>query len=447
MNLRRPLRAAPNSLPLVLVLALTAAGCGSNSTSAAPKKAPSPPVPVVVGEVVQKAMPVQVRAIGNVQAFSTVAVKPQVSGSILKVHIAAGQQVRPGDLLFTIDPRPFETALQGAEANLARNTAQREQARAALAQKQAETRQAEANLVRTGAQLQMASAQERRYQELVQKELVARDQYEQIHTHAIALDATRTADEAALDNARAAGAAARATIENAEAAIRADRAAVEFARLQLSYCSIRSPINGRAGDVLVHAGNVVKANPDNPLLVINQIQPIYVTFAVPEPYLPQVARLRAAGDLRVETLVREPSRSIPGRLSFMNNAVDTATGTILLKATFPNADGALWPGQFVDIALTLATEPDAVVVPAPAIQTGQQGSYVFVVRPDQTVESRPVTVARTVAREAVVASGLKPGERVVTDGQLRLAPGAKVEIKSGGEAPKRTGDADKDRSG
>jgi multidrug efflux system membrane fusion protein len=388
------------------------------------------PVPVTVSEVVRKAVPVQLRVIGNVQPLSTVAVKPQVSGQVVSVHFTGGQEVRKGALLFTVDPRPFEAALRQAEANLERDRAQLRQAVAALSEKMAARKQAEAVVARDEAQLEHARVQEKRYEELVQKEFVAKEQYEQVRTNARALEATVQAGRAAVDNAKAAAIAAQAAIANVEAAIRANEAAVETARLQLGYCSIRSPIDGRAGDVLVHAGNVVKANPDTPLLVINEVRPINVTFAVPDQYLDDVKGYRAAGPLRVEAVA--PNQGKPparGTVTFVNNTVDPGTGTIQLKAIFPNTDNVLWPGQFVDVVVTLTSEPDAIVVPSQAIQTGQKGTYVFVVKRDLTVESRPVTVGRTIDRETVVARGLAAGERVVTDGQVRLVPGAKVDIR------------------
>lgn len=395
-----------------------------------------PPVPVTVSEVVRKAVPVQLRVIGNVQPLSTVAVKPQVSGQVVSVHFTGGQEVRKGALLFTIDPRPFEAALRQAEANLERDRAQLRQAVAALSEKMAARKQAEAVVARDEAQLEHARVQEKRYEELVQKEFVAKEQYEQVRTNARALEATVQAGRAAVDNAKAAVIAAQAAIANVEAAIRANEAAVENARLQLGYCSIRSPIDGRAGDVLVHAGNVVKANPDTPLLVINEVRPINVTFAVPDQYLDDVKGYQAAGPLRVEAVL--PNQGKPparGTVTFVNNTVDPGTGTIQLKAIFPNTDNALWPGQFVDVVVTLTSEPDAIVVPSQAIQTGQKGTYVFVVKRDLTVESRPVTVGRTIDRETVVARGLAAGERVVTDGQVRLVPGARVDIRPAAGAP------------
>jgi multidrug efflux system membrane fusion protein len=413
----------------LLSIALSAAGCSGDRTAAAPKKPPAAAVPVVTGQAVEKTMPVELRAIGNVDAYSTVGVKPQTSGTVLRVHIRPGQDVKTGDPLFTIDPRPFEAVLRQAEANLARDRAQRQQATAGHAQKLAELEEAGADLARAQAQLENARVQERRYQELLQRDFVAREHYEQIHTNALALEATVRAERAALENAKAAIVAAEAAIANADAAIRADQATVEQARLRLGYCEIRSPIDGRAGDVLVTAGNVVKENPDTPLLVITQVRPIYVGFALPEHFLADITRYRAAGTLRVEARPRDQGTAARGELTFINNTVDVATGTIQLKATFPNSDRTLWPGQFVDVVVALTEEAGAVVVPAAAVQTGQQGTYLFVVKPDLTVESRPVAVARTIGQEAVIAKGLAPGERVVTDGQLRLSPGAKVEIK------------------
>jgi multidrug efflux system membrane fusion protein len=389
-------------------------------------------VPVTVSRVVQKTVPVQLRAIGNVEAYSTVSVKPQISGEILRVHVAIGQTVRRGDLLFTIDPRSFEASLRQAEATLARDRAQREQAVAALAQKRAEQRQAEANLTRDTAQLEHARVEEHRYATLVDKELVAKEQYDQIKTTALAWEASVQADRAAVENARAGVTAAQAAITNAEAVIAANQAAVDNTRVQLGYCTIRSPIDGRTGDILVHAGNVVKANPDNPLMVITQVHPIYVAFAVPEQNLADVKKFQAAGTLQVQAVVpNQGGAPETGVLTFVNNTVDTNTGTIQLKATFDNGRNGLWPGQFVDVVLTLTNQPNVLVVPSQAVQAGQKGAYVFVVKPDQTVESRPVTVDRALDQhETVIARGLTVAEMVVTDGQARLLPGAKVVIKT-----------------
>jgi membrane fusion protein, multidrug efflux system len=413
-------------------LLLLAAGCSNERSSAAQQKPGVPTVPVIVADVVTKTVPVQLRVIGNVEAYSVVSVKPQINGEILKVHIAPGQEVRKGDLLFTIDPRPLEASLRQVEANLARDRAALSQSKAAFAERRAAQKQAEANLARDQAQLDNARTQTHRYAELVAKEFVAKEQYDQIRTNERALEATADADRAAVEDAKAGVIAGEAAVTNAEAVIRADQATVENARLQLEYCTIRSPLDGRAGDLLVHAGNVVKANPDNPLLVINQVRPIYVNFAVPEQNLDDIKKYRAIGTLRVEAIVPPaPGVRQQGSLTFVNNTVDTTTGTIQLKGTFVNADNALWPGQFVDVVLTLTDEPDALVVPSQAIQNGQKGTFVFVVKSDLTVESRPVTVGRALEqRETVIARGVRAGERVVTDGQARLVPGGKVVIKN-----------------
>jgi len=335
-------------------------------------------VPVTIGKVVQKTVPVQLRAIGNVEAYSTVSVKAQVGGELSRIHFREGQDVKKGDILFTIDPRLFEVALKQAEANLARDTAQLENARVEV----------------------------RRYGELVSKGYVAQQQFDQVQTNAAALEAT----------------------------VLADKAAVENARLQLSYCFIHSPIYGRTGSLLAHQGDMIKANADNPMLVIHQIQPIYVNFSVPEQNLQEIKKYMAIARLKVEAIMPNDERKpLQGILTFVDNAVDTSTGTIKIKGTFENKEKKLWPGLFVNVILTLTTQPDAVVVPSQAIQTGQEGLYVFVVKSDLTVESRPVVIRRNLDGEVVIEKGLAPGEQVVTDGQLRLVPGTKVEIKSTSE--------------
>jgi membrane fusion protein, multidrug efflux system len=379
-------------------LTIGAAGCSDRATA---QKTPPPPptVPVSVAATVQRVVPLQVTAVGNVQPYSTVGVKSQVAGQIYDVHFTEGRDVKRGDLLFTIDPRPFETAVRQAEA--------------ALGQRQAELNQAHANLARDQAQQEWAQVQEKRYSALLERELIAREQYEQIRTNMAAMEATVRADRAAEENARA--------------AVTAGQAAVDNARLQLSYTRIHSPIDGRTGNLLVQRGNVIKANEDNPLVVIAQVSPIYVSFGVPEQHLAAIKRYQAAGSLKVEA--RSPgAEPAAGTLSFVNNTVDSNTGMIQLKATFPNADRALWPGQFVETALTLANE-SAIVVPSQAIQAGQQGPFVFVVKSDSTVEARKIEPGRRLAQETIVTRGLQAGERVVTDGALRLVPGARVDIK------------------
>jgi membrane fusion protein, multidrug efflux system len=411
---------------LALAASLWLAAC-SDRAGGQNRPAAPPPVPVGVATAERKTVPLQVTTVGNVQAYTTVTVRPQVAGQIVQAHFREGQDVKRGDLLFTIDARPLEAAVRQAEANVAKDQAQLRQAEAALGQRHAEVTQALANLERDLAQLEMAKVQDQRYRELVQRELIAREQYDQVRTNFAAVQATVQADRAAVDNARASARAAEAMMENARAAIKANEANAETARLQLAYTTIRAPMDGRTGNLLVQPGNVVKAN-EGDLVVIAQVRPIYVSFAVPELQLGAVTRFQSASGLKVEAVLDGGQRRAVGSLTFLNNTVDPSTGTIQLKATFPNTDNALWPGQFVDVALTLSME-NAVIVPAQAVQAGQQGPFVYVVKPDLTVESRAVKLGRRLAGDLIVEQGLAGGEQVVTDGQLRLVPGARVEIK------------------
>jgi len=358
----------------LLFLAIFSSGCSNEKSN----KPVSPPIPITVGTVSQKTVPVELRVVGNVQAFSTVTIKSKVGGELTRVHFTEGHDVRKGDLLFTIDPRPYEAALKQAEANLQKDLAQTKH----------------------------AQEDARRYEFLIQKGVVARQQYDKFRTEAEAL----------------------------EAAVLADRAAVENAKIQLGYCSIHSPIDGRTGSLMVKQGNIIKADDVN-LIVIHQIVPIDVAFSVPEQNLQEIKKYMALGKLQVDALVPSNNeRPEQGTVTFVDNAVDTSTGTIRLKGTFANRERKLWPGQFVNVVLTLTREPNAIVVPSQAIQTGQQGQYVYVVKQDLTVESRPVVVGRFVSNETVVQKGLLAGEKVVTDGQLRLYPGARVEIKTSDSA-------------
>jgi multidrug efflux system membrane fusion protein len=333
-------------------------------------------VPVMVAAVVQKSVPVEIRAIGTGEAFSTVSVKAMVNGEITRVNFVEGQDVRKGELLFTIDSRSYAAALNQAEANLARDVAQ----------------------------VKYTSDQTQRYANLYQQGIVPKQLADQYQNSSDMLGE----------------------------AIHADKAAVENAKVLLSYCSIYSPIDGRTGSLLIHQGNVVKANDTVSMVVINQITPIYVDFSVPEQFLPEIKKHMTEGKLGVKAII--PNDGGPpeqGVLTFVNNTVDSSTGTILLKGTFPNSGRRLWPGQFVNVALTLSARPNAILVPSRAIQTGQEGQFVFVVKADRTVESRPVVVGTALEADTVIEKGLQVGETVVTDGQLRLVPGSKVEIKSG----------------
>jgi len=331
-----------------------------------------PAVPVSVAPAVQRNLPFRIAAIGNVEAFSTVAIKARVDGQIVAVNFRQGQQVKRGEVLFRIDPRPFEAALKQAEANALRDAAARDQAR----------------------------SQERRYQELLEKNFVSHEAYAQIVTNA----------------------------QTAKAVAAASRAALENARLNLEYCTIKSPIDGFVGRVLLQAGNLVKANDVNALVVINQVKPIYVSFSVPEEQLPAIRKHMARGPLPVEATATGAEQPLAeGSLVFVDNAVDPATGTIRLRASFDNRDLALWPGQFVNVQLQLYDQMNAILVPAGAVQTGPEGQYLYVIKPDATAQLRPVTVERSEGDLAVV-KGVAAGERVVTGGALRLVPGIKVRI-------------------
>jgi len=330
-------------------------------------------VPVKVAVAVQKAVPVQLQAVGTVEAYASVSVKSRIDGELVKVHFREGQDVRKGDLLFTIDPRPYEAALKEAQARLERDVA--------LADK--------------------AEMDARRYAELVAKNYVSSDKYEQFRANSEALRAT----------------------------VAADRASVERARLQLEYCFIRAPMAGRTGRLLVDEGAQIKANDDKGGMVdVFQILPIYVSFAVPQQYLPDIKTHMARGQLKVEADIPESKTKLEaGTLSFLDNKVNSQTGTVLLKGSFANSDRQLWPGQFVMATLTLTTRNDAIVIPSMAIQVGQDGQFVYVVKPDMSVESRPIVPGMSVGDDVVIDKGLAAGERVVTEGQLRLVPGAKVQ--------------------
>lgn len=356
------------------------------------------PVPVVTARAEQKAVAVTVPAVGNVEAVSSVQIRSQVTGQLTAVHFIEGQEVQQGDPLFSLDPRPFQAALQQAQAVLARDTAT----------------------------LLNAQAQQSRADALFQKGLLARDQYESL---------------------RASAAASSATVE-------ADKAAIETTRLNLKYTEILAPISGRTGALGAHVGDLIRANDTNPLVVINQVSPIYVSFSVPGRFLPDIRRYQAKKPLSVTAASPHalgpdagsptPGSGTPGGgtgenpdspgqpaaargvLTFIDNAVDATTGTIKLKGTFPNSDGQLWPGAFVQVTLDLTTQTDAVVVPYTAVQASQDGQFIYVVKPDRTVEMRTVKVERQQGDDVVIAQGISPGDEVVTDGQLRLIPGARV---------------------
>jgi len=361
-----------------LVTAACSGGEARQTTPASSGRggAQSAAAPVTTAVVVEKAVPLEIDIIGTAEAFSTVAVRAQITGELTAVSFKEGDDVKKGDVLFALDRRPLEAALQQARANLQRDTAQ----------------------------LGNAQAQSKRYDDLAARGIATKEQVDTARTAVAALEAT----------------------------IGADRAAVENATVQLQYATIAAPISGRTGALMVHAGNLVRANDATPLVTINQLTPINVSFAVPESRLPELKRYLSQRTVKVTALApNDAGAPSVGRITFVDNAVDPATGTIRVKGTFPNEARHLWPGQFVNVSVTLTTDMHAIVVPTGAVQVSQQGQYVFVVKSDQTVELRPVSVARTADGESIIREGLKADETVVTDGQLRLNPGTRVSVKSG----------------
>ncbi len=355
---------------VLVVMAFVLAGCKKETKAAMA----APVIPVMVADVMQQDVPVQLMAIGNVEPYSNVQVKSMVTAQVMTVHFTQGQDVKKGQLLFTLDPRSFQADLGKAKGQLAKDMS------------------AAAN----------AAVQAKRYSALFKEGVVAREQFDQMQSSA----------------------------DQFEGVLEADKAAVEASKVNLQYTKIYSSIDGRTGDVLIKAGNLAKAN-DLPLVVINQVEPIYATFAIPERHLADVKKYMGSGAMKVQASFSDPS--VPpamGKLEFVNNAVDPATGTISMKAQFPNTDRRLWPGQFVNLNMRLTTQANAIVVPSQSVQAGQQGTYLFVVKGDKTVESRTVTIGTQYGNTLVVKSGVNPGEVVVVDGQSRLVPGAKIEIKA-----------------
>lgn len=350
----------------ILLLALSA--CQQKQAQAPARK---PAIPVTVAKAVQRNIPVQIRTIGNVEAYSTISVKAQVSGELTNVYFTEGDYVKKGQELFKIDPRQYEEQVKQAEANLAKDAANAENA-------QADTQ---------------------RFNALFQRGVVSKQEYQ-----------AKVATSGAL-----------------EASLSADRAAIDNARLQVEFTSIRSPIDGRTGNLAVKQGNLIKAN-DIPLVTINQIHPIYVAFSVPQSDFTEINK-RMSSRLTVEAIINKDEHNpARGTLTFADNAVDQTTATIRLKGTFANTDNRLWPGLFVNVVLTVGQQPNATLVPSQAVQTGQNGQFVFVVKPDSKVEMRPVVIGRPFGNDIALASGVRPGDTVVTDGQSRLVPGAQVQV-------------------
>ena len=359
---------------LLLSTAVAAAACSDSQAVQPQQSGPPPAVPITAAAAVRKAMPLEVSVIGTVEAFATVAVRAQITGELTSVNFHQGEDVQAGQELFTLDRRPLEAAVQQAIANLERDSAQAANAKVIT----------------------------QRYEDLVQRGIVSREQRD----------------------------TSRAVVAALEGTLAADRAAVENAKVQLQYATIRAPIAGRTGALMVSVGNLVRANDQTPLVTINQVTPIYVSFAFPEAALSDVRRYMARGALRVEAgpATGDGPRAV-GRITFVDNAVDQTTGTIKIKGTFANEDRTLWPGQAVNVVVRLATDSAAIVVPTLAVQTGPDGTYVYVVKDDKTVELRPVIVARAAGPETVIKQGLAAGDIVVTDGHLRLVPGSAVSLR------------------
>jgi membrane fusion protein, multidrug efflux system len=356
--------------------AALASGCAKQQ--AAPPTLPA--TRVTVAQVIQKTMPVEVTGVGNVEAISTISIRAQVAGDVQNIHFKEGDFVKKGQILLTIDPRPYEAALAQAKAALARDKA-------------------------TG---KYNRAQAQRYKTLFDQGVIPA---EQVDSYTSAADAS-------------------------DAVVNADEAAVKTAELNLEYCTIVSPIDGRTGTVLVKAGNLVKVA-DVPIVVINQVNPIYVNFTVPQQFWPEVKENIERRALHVTvTIPQNSGKPVEGTLTFVDNIVDSTTGTIHLRGTFENSQNRLWPGLYVGVVLTLSQQPNATVVPAHSIITTQQGSYVYVVKANNTVEQRTVLPNRTIDNDTVVDKGLQPGEVIVTDGQVNLVPGAKIEAKYSGPEPK-----------
>src|SRR5690242_6809441 len=414
----RALRQVFFCLALIITVAFSA-GCGDKGAAAADpaaggggggkgggRRGMGGDVPVTVATATHKDVPVEIQVIGNVEAYSTITVKSQISGELTRVHFNEGDFVKKGEVLFEIDRAPIEATLNQAIANTARD-------RAALGQ-------AQANLAKDNAQAKYADTQAKRYAELAQSGVISRDQAEQLRANADAVAQAVNADQAA--------------IESAKAAIGAGEAAVEQIRVQLGYTTIRSPIDGRTGNLTVKQGNVVTANSMD-MMTINQVEPIYVTFAVPEAQLNAIKNFMGQQKLAVRAKPQDDaSTEETGTLTYIDNNVDATTGTIKLKGTFNNSDHKLWPGQFVRVTLRLTTQQNAVTVPNEAVQAGQNGQFVYVVKPDRTVDARAVTTGQRVDQDLVIQSGVAAGETVVTEGQLRLAPNnpnIKVVVRDG----------------
>ncbi|MEH2239234.1 efflux RND transporter periplasmic adaptor subunit [Nostoc sp.] len=477
------LRRSPKKMTLVILGLLLLAGLGIFGIHAGAAKTEKTGksgrnkeqvTPVTVAMVTQKTVPIQLQAIGNVQSGSTVSITPEASGRIIGVYFKKGQDVKKGQLLFTLDDRSQAAAIQQAQGTVAKDQASVQQARAALTRDLGQVdqaratlikdlalvRQAQATLAKDQAQADFAQGQSDRYGALYKKGAISLDQAQQYVSNSKSATATLQADREAIANTQAvlksdqvaltnAGAVVKgdqAAIANAQAVVSSDQGALDNTKVQLSYAKIYAPIDGRAGNILVTQGNVVQANSTTPLVTISQIRPIQVAFSIPETNLPQVQKYMQNGKLKVDvTFPDNQARPLPGTLTFVNNTVDNTTGTIQLIGDFDNTQGHLFPGQFVNATLTLTEQPNATVVPSQAVQNGPDGQFVFVVKPDMTVENVPVTVSSSIDGLDVVQKGPQPGDKIVTDGQANLVSGSKIRIKTAGNNSNTDGNSSKSR--
>lgn len=456
---------------LCILLAIQSA---CSSSTAAPANQ-SGPVPVTVTRVITKAMPVEIDAIGNVQTIESVDVKSQVTGQLLKVNFKQGDNVKKGQLLFTIDSRPFVQGVREAQANLEQAHASHNVALANLSNAKAQllgarsnvlnqragVTSAEGNLFSLKAASDDALSLLRKQQTLYSEGVIAERDLEVAQTgyksafarYQQAIAQTNQAKVTAVSAEDSGIAQAQATVQQmesqiqvVEAQIQQNEAAVANAKVQLSYCQIRSPIDGQTGNLIVTAGNLVSPSDATALVTINQMAPIYAAFTVPEKNLPDIQRYATSGDLKVVARI-DAKTSRNGSLESLDNQINPTTGTVQLRAVFQNDDDALFPGSFVTIVLTLTDQPDAIVIPSQALQTSQQGQFVYVVRSDRTVEVRNVVLDRTIGNEAVISNGLNAGETIVTDGQLRVSPGAQVQVVTPSNSPNSSSSANSAAAG
>lgn len=408
----------------VLILAVLLFAFAQRQTPPKPQKQ----VPVVVDVVRMQTVPITLRSIGSVTAMNSVSVKPHVNGQIMQTFFKEGQPVTAGQLLFSIDPRPLEAALSQQKADAQSKSALVAQAKAAISKDEALLAQAKANVQKDQAIAANAEVEAKRYELLAKEGAVSREQADQYRTTAFSAKATVKADQAIVGNVKASIEADRANLMSAKAQLAQSQAAVQNAEVQLSYSQIRSPISGIAGNIQILTGNVVRADTDV-LVTINQIQPINVNLTVPERQFDDVRRYSGAGAILAEAYDSQGNPiASNGRLMFENNTVDSTTGTVLLKVMFDNSLTRLWPGQFVNTVLTLSTIPNAIVVPSQAVQTGPNGQFIWMLKADNTVYMQAVETGQTSGNMTVITKGVVPGQKIITDGQLQLAPNTKVTI-------------------